>query len=194
VSIPSLWPASLGLLHAAISNREAPHLALQIADADKAASSASMAAALEYALARGEKNRAEEILSELLQRRRVEPAILLKVGVQLAERELYPEAGEVFARCVREDPTLFEAHYNLALAEFAQQRLLQALAALSDVPHRSAEEDLALSYLRGRSRARSAGAPKRSAILRLHFRELHNRSTMPWTSVFSICASGLHPG
>ena len=127
-----------------------PNFSLQKAEDDIAESPESLAVALERALLTGQNETAHEILSQILKRPRVNADLLLKVGAGLAQSELYAEASQVFARCVRENPGIFEAHYDLALAEFAQQKLPEALAALTDAPLGSRDENLGLLYLRGK--------------------------------------------
>src|SRR5438094_1299191 len=147
VCAPSFRP-----LHAALPNREGnPILPTpQTAGSHETLSPESLVAALEHALAEGHNDKAREILGQVLKRDRVPPDVLLKAGLALARRELYSEAAQAFARCVRENPAIFAAHYDLALAEFAQQKLPEARAALDDAPRRSATEELALLYLRGK--------------------------------------------
>jgi tetratricopeptide (TPR) repeat protein len=58
-----------------------------------------------------------------------------------------------FTRCVRDFPALFEGHYNLALAELAQEHYPQALAAIDQVQPRSEDESTARVYLRGKIEA-----------------------------------------
>ena len=106
-----------------------PSLSLQTVEESITESPESLAVALERALSKGQNETAQEILSQILKRPHVNADLLLKVGAGLAQRELYAEASQVFARCVGENPGIFEAHYDLALAEFAQQKLPEALAA-----------------------------------------------------------------
>jgi len=82
----------------------------------------ALAAALERAIAAGETEQAQRALAEMLARPQVELEVLLETGAKLAEREYYTPAAEVFGRCVKDYPRNFEAHYNLALAEFALRR------------------------------------------------------------------------
>ena len=146
VCAPSFRP-----LHAALPNQGNPILPTpQTAGGDETLSPESLVAALEHALAEGHNDKAREILGQVLKRAWVPPDVLLKAGLALARRELYSEAAQAFARCVRENPAIFAAHYDLALAEFAQQKLPEARAALDDAPRRSATEELALLYLRGK--------------------------------------------
>lgn len=116
-------------------------------------SSVSLAREIQTALTEGEVDRARDSLRKLLSRPRLDPDILLRVGVALAQRELYAEASQVFSRCASDHPEIFEAHYNLALAELAQQKLPEASAALEASPRGSAQEEIARSYLRGKIEA-----------------------------------------
>jgi tetratricopeptide (TPR) repeat protein len=113
-------------------------------------SSDELADSLEGALAEGKYEKAHELLLQILKRPHPNADFLLRVGIGLAERELYEEAAAVFQRCIQEHPEVFEAHYNLALAEIAQQKWEDALATLQDTPQKSRSEVLACSYLRGK--------------------------------------------
>jgi tetratricopeptide (TPR) repeat protein len=87
---------------------------------------------------------------------------LLRSGIAFAQKAMFPEAVRAFTRCVSDYPVLFECHYNLALAELAQNHLSQALADIDLAPHASAEESNARVYLRGKIEA--AMARNESAI------------------------------
>jgi tetratricopeptide (TPR) repeat protein len=110
----------------------------------------SLASAIETSLAQGRIDKAREALRQLLVRDKVDPDILLRVGIQLAQHGLYAEAEQSFARCAKENPDITEAHYNLALAFFAQQKYQEALKALQGTPYKSPAEGAALLYLRGK--------------------------------------------
>jgi tetratricopeptide (TPR) repeat protein len=105
---------------------------------------------LEQALSQGQQAKVDELLLQLLDRPHLDSDFLLRLGIRLAERELYPEAAQVFARSIQEHPTIFEAYYNLALADVAQQKWAEALATLERAPQRSHAEIVACSYLRGK--------------------------------------------
>ena len=75
---------------------------------------------------------------------------LLRTGVNLAQHELYAEATEIFGRCVKDEPGLFEAYYNLALAELALRQYPAALSTLQRAPRASPPEEVARTYLRGK--------------------------------------------
>ena len=102
------------------------------------------------ALSRAETEKARETLQAILRRPDVDADTLLRVGLDFAAKDLYPEAAQAFARCAKEYPAVFEGHYNLALAEFAQQKFPEALAALQAARHGSELQELARSYLRGK--------------------------------------------
>ncbi|PYV03212.1 MAG: hypothetical protein DMG26_09855 [Acidobacteria bacterium] len=110
----------------------------------------SLARALATALSQGQDKRAREILGEILKQPQLDPDFLLAVGGQFAQHDRYAEAALAFSRCLADHPAVFEAHYNLALAEFAEGKLAEALAALEAAPHSSAAQELALLYLRGK--------------------------------------------
>ena len=109
-----------------------------------------LARALATALSQGQDKRAREILGEILKQPQLDPDFLLAVGGQFAQHDRYAEAALAFSRCLADHPAVFEAHYNLALAEFAEGKLAEALAALEAAPHSSAAQELALLYLRGK--------------------------------------------
>jgi tetratricopeptide (TPR) repeat protein len=109
----------------------------------------SLLSSFEKALAEGQTERARAVLTQLLQYS-LSADMLLKLGVELAQRELYAEATEVFTRCLKESPKLFEAHYNLALAYLALQKYPEALSSLERAPETTKAETTARSYLRGK--------------------------------------------
>ncbi|MGA8508648.1 MAG: tetratricopeptide repeat protein [Candidatus Sulfotelmatobacter sp.] len=105
---------------------------------------------LERALSEGRLKTAHDLLIQILKRPHLSSDFLLKAGIQFADRELYGEAADVFRRCIQEHPEIFEAYYDLALTEIAQQKWEAALATLRQAPRRSTAEVLACSYLRGK--------------------------------------------
>jgi tetratricopeptide (TPR) repeat protein len=109
----------------------------------------SLANAIESSLAQGRIDKAREAFRQLLARDQLDPDILLRVGIQLAQHGFYAEAEQSFARCARDNPDLAEAHYNLALALFAQQEYPEALKALKATADKS-EGEPAVLYLRGK--------------------------------------------
>jgi tetratricopeptide (TPR) repeat protein len=110
----------------------------------------ALAESLEKALSEGKAEKAHDLLRQILNRRHLSSDLLLRVGIQLAQRELYGEAAATFHRCIQEHPQVFEAYYNLALAYIAQQEWEAALAILQEAPQQSQAETLACSYLRGK--------------------------------------------
>ncbi len=78
---------------------------------------------------------------------------LLRTGIAFAQKGQFLEAGRTFARCVQDDPALFECHYNLALAELAQNHLSQAYAVIEAAPHATEEDSTARIYLKGKIEA-----------------------------------------
>ena len=113
-------------------------------------SSDALVESLEKALSQGKAENAHALLLQILKRPHLTSDFLLRVGIKVAERELYEEAAEAFHRCIQEHPEIFEAYYNLALADIAQQKWEAALAILQHAPQRSRAEVLACSYLRGK--------------------------------------------
>jgi len=113
-------------------------------------SSDAVVGSLERALSEGQTEKARVLLIQILKRPHLTSDFLLRVGIQFAERERYEEASEAFQRCIQEHSEIFEAYYNLALAEIAQQKWEEALATLQHAPQKSRAEVLAYSYLRGK--------------------------------------------
>lgn len=105
---------------------------------------------IEGALAKGDLYAARKLVPELLAKPQLPADTLLRAGVSLAEHDLYPEAANVFGRCVKDFPQLFEGYYNLALAELALRKYSEALATLAKAPNSSESGELARSYLRGK--------------------------------------------
>ncbi len=117
---------------------------------DDGDSAVLLESSLETALAEGRNSEARALLHSLLKQSPINPDILLKAGVALAQKGLYAGAALAFKRCAREHPEIFEAHYDLALAEFALRHYAQAFSALESTHARSREEQLRLLYLRGK--------------------------------------------
>jgi tetratricopeptide (TPR) repeat protein len=113
-------------------------------------SSDAVVSSLGKALSEGKTETAHDLLIQILKRPHLTSDFLLQVGIQFADRERYGEAAEAFQRCIQEHPEIFEAYYNLALAEIAQQKWEAALATLQQAPQPSRAEVLACSYLRGK--------------------------------------------
>jgi tetratricopeptide (TPR) repeat protein len=74
----------------------------------------------------------------------------MHAGMSFAQQELYSEAAQAFARCARDFPAVFEAHYNLALAYLALQKHEEAWAALEKAPQASSRQRSAQSYMKGK--------------------------------------------
>jgi len=110
----------------------------------------ALAAELEHAIAAGQTEQARRALAEMLARPHVELDVLLDTGAKLAEREYYAPAAEVFGRCAKDYPRNFEAHYNLALAEFALRRYPEAQRALDGLDAMPKSRQLACDYLQGK--------------------------------------------
>jgi len=179
---------------------------LQNQVAKDGASAASLMSGLEKALAEGQIAKARALLVELL-RHPLNADTLLKLGVELAQRELYPEAVEVFTRCAKDSPRTFESHYNLALAYLALQKYPEALSALEKAPETTKSEGTALRYLRGKildalgktseaeqdlSTAFSGAPQQENYALDLGLLYLRQRAYPKAASVFSR-GSGFHP-
>jgi len=113
-------------------------------------SSDAVVDSLERALSEGQAEKAHVLLIQILKRPHLTSDFLLRVGIQFAERERYEEAADAFQRCIQEHPEMFEAYYNLALADIAEQKWEEALATLQHAPQKLRAEVLAYSYLRGK--------------------------------------------
>ena len=105
---------------------------------------------LERALSAGKLDEAHDLLVEILKRPHLSSDTLLRVGIQFAQLERYGEAAQTFQRCIQEHPEVFEAYYNLTLAEIAEQKWGDALTTLQRAPQKSRSEILACTYLRGK--------------------------------------------
>jgi tetratricopeptide (TPR) repeat protein len=116
-------------------------------------SAASLAQQISRSLAAGANQQASRILDQLLTRPTLDPDLLLRTGMDFADHGMYPEASRANARCAHDRPQDFEAHYNLALAELAQDELPEALSTIEHTPQRSPTEDAARLYLRGKVEA-----------------------------------------
>jgi len=119
-----------------------------------AAPESSLERQINTSFARGSGSRADESLDELLNEPHPDADVLLRTGIALAQKGLFGEAARAFSRCVRDYPALFEGHYNLALAELAQEHPSQAFAAIDQAGPHSEEEITAQNYLRGKIEAR----------------------------------------
>jgi tetratricopeptide (TPR) repeat protein len=113
-------------------------------------SSDAVVESLGRALSEGKNQKVHDLLIQVWKRPHLSSDFLLRVGIQLAQRELYGEAANAFQRCIQEHPEVFEAYYNLALADIAEQRWEAAVATLQQAPQQSRAEILACLYLRGK--------------------------------------------
>ena len=119
----------------------------------QAGPAASLEQDINKALEQGASEQATRALDELLARPQLDSDALLRVGVRFAQKGLYAQAASAFGRCTRDYPSIFEGHYNLALAELAQKHYSQALAAIGQAPQGSESEAAASLYLRGKIEA-----------------------------------------
>jgi Flp pilus assembly protein TadD len=118
-----------------------------------AAPAASLEQEISKALEQGPSEQATRALDELLARPQLDSGTLLRVGLHFARKGLYAQAASAFGRCTRDYPSIFEGHYNLALAQLAQKHYPQALAAIGQAPQSSESEAAASLYLRGKIEA-----------------------------------------
>ena len=105
---------------------------------------------IEEALSKEDRVAARRLVPKLLEEPGLTVDILLRTGIHLAQHDLYSESSELFGRCTRDHPAVFEAFYNLSLAQLALRRPQDALATLAKVSHTSPEEETARTYLRGK--------------------------------------------
>ena len=110
----------------------------------------TLAAAVDRAIAEGHPDAAQKALAELVALPHVELEALLECGAKLAAGEHFEPARAVFARAVAEYPRNFEAHYNLALTDFALRQFDEARMALDAPVESSKSQSLAREYLRGK--------------------------------------------
>ncbi len=105
---------------------------------------------IEDVLAKGNLDAARRLVPKILAEPNVTADSLLHTGVNLAQHELFPEAADVFGRCVKDHPALFEGYYNLALAELALRKYPAALATIQKAPQAAQPQEVARTYLRGK--------------------------------------------
>jgi tetratricopeptide (TPR) repeat protein len=108
---------------------------------------------IEVDLARGDSDAARRLVPGLLAQPRLSGETMLRIGSKLAERDLDLEASRVFERCVHDFPQLFEGYYDLSFADLALGRYSEALAVLANAPRASHQDEIALTYLRGKIEA-----------------------------------------
>lgn len=109
-----------------------------------------METSLKTALEEGRTSEAQALLGTLLKQTQIQPEVLLRTGILFAQNGLYDDAALIFRRCIQEHPEIFEAHYDLALAEFAGHRYPEAFRDLRVARAQNRREQLALIYLRGK--------------------------------------------
>ena len=119
-------------------------------------------AELERAIHSHEQPEIARAVERILKTPRLTSDTLLQAGMLLAQNELYPAAADVFERCTKEYPQLFEARYNLALARYALKQFPEALRAINEAPSGNAQRLVAQHYLRGKIE----GALRRDAAAR----------------------------
>lgn len=123
----------------------------QVAHEEAAQAPAESADAhIDVALAKGDLNATRQLLEEFLAEPTLPADGLLRTGVNLAKQDLYPEPAQVFRRCVRDYPGMFEGYYNLALGERALRKYSEAVATLNKAPRTAGSEEEARTYLRGK--------------------------------------------
>lgn len=108
--------------------------------------------ALLTALRARQQDSVRQVSVSIMSRLKTEPDAVFAVGMRLAQEEFYEEASKIFSGLATEYPEVFETHYNLAMAEFAQANLAAALAALERAVWNSPEQESAFLYLRGKIR------------------------------------------
>lgn len=111
----------------------------------------TLLAELEEATAAGNREKARESLDRILELSELDPGVLLRAGISLAQAESYADAARAFARCTQDHPAMFECSYNLALANFALGKFPDGLQVLDAAPVGSPIERVARQYLRGKT-------------------------------------------
>ncbi|MGH9430668.1 MAG: tetratricopeptide repeat protein [Terriglobia bacterium] len=133
---------------------------------------ASLQAQLDRALDHEDHLQSQQIVRDILAQPNLTLDFLLRLGIRLAEAGNYAEASLVFGHGVARYPQSFEAHYNLALADLAQQRYREARSALQAARALNGEQQVALQYLRGKIEASLGDASAAKQDLQAAF---HNR-------------------
>lgn len=110
----------------------------------------SLVSSLYQAVADNENEKVHVLASKLLSIQQLDAGTLLGIGVHLAQQGFYGEAALVFTRCAHDHPGVFEAHYDLALAEFALRRYHTAWAAIEEAPRNAEVDTAAREYLCGK--------------------------------------------
>jgi tetratricopeptide (TPR) repeat protein len=105
---------------------------------------------IEDALVKGNLDTVRMLVPKFLTEPNMSADMLLRIGVNLAQHELFLEAASVFGRCVEDHPGLFEGYYNLALAKLALRQYPVALATIQKAPRASRPQEVARTYLRGK--------------------------------------------
>ncbi len=75
---------------------------------------------------------------------------LLQAGILLAQNDKLTDAATIFERCSQQDPSSFEAKYNLALTRIGLQEYPTALEALNSTKPADADQKAAVEYLTGK--------------------------------------------
>lgn len=114
------------------------------------AASPTLGGQIEDALVKGNIDAVRMLVPKFLNEPNVSADMLLRIGVNLAQHELFPEAADVFGRCVENHPRLFEGYYNFALAKLALRQYPVALATIQQAPHATRPQEVARTYLRGK--------------------------------------------
>jgi len=159
---------------------------------------------IEDALAKGNTDTARMLVPKFLNEPNVSADMLLRIGVNLAQHELFPEAADVFGRCVENHPSLFEGYYNLALAKLALRQYPAALATIQRAPRASRPQEVARTYLRGKiesvlgqnaqaerdlASAFAAAPQEENYALDLGLAYIHARTYQPAVEVFEKASS-----
>lgn len=113
----------------------------------------SLLSSIYQASAKDQNEKVHGYVGQLLAIRHLDANTLLRVGIYVAQQGFYSDAASIFAQCARDYPALFEAHYNLALAELALKRYRAALTAIETSPPSGESDEVARRYLRGKIEA-----------------------------------------
>lgn len=134
------------------TNTSTPSLpTAQRSDQDVSVPVGTLLRQLQEAAEGGNIRKARETLDRILGLPELDPGVLLRAGINLAQSESYADAARAFARCTHDHPALFECSYNLALADFALGKFPDGLQVLDAAPAGSPTERVARQYLRGKT-------------------------------------------
>ena len=144
------------------------------------AASPTLGGQIEDALVKGNIDAVRMLVPKFLNEPNVSADMLLRIGVNLAQHELFPEAADVFGRCVENHPRLFEGYYNFALAKLALRQYPVALATIQQAPRLRDPKKSHAPIFVARSSRTSAKTLKLSRTSPPRLPPPRKRKTMSW--------------